>query len=86
MPHSLRVRLKNLERKGELRSEDVDRIIRALDSYEKGNDLILIEIRKNNHDHPFICYLDKRRMLIYESGITVEYAKRLGWIWEEIND
>lgn len=31
MPHSLRVRLKNLEYKGKLEKKDVDRIIEALD-------------------------------------------------------
>lgn len=34
MPHSLRVRLKNLERKGELEKKDIDRIIEALDYFE----------------------------------------------------
>lgn len=30
MPHSLRVRLKNLQRKGELTEKDIDRIFKAL--------------------------------------------------------
>lgn len=31
MPHSLRVRLKNLQRKGELTEKDIDRIFKALE-------------------------------------------------------
>lgn len=34
MPHSLRVRLRNLKHKGELTEKDVDRLITALDYYE----------------------------------------------------
>ena len=35
MPHSLRVRLKNLQRKGELTERDIDRIFKALDQEPK---------------------------------------------------
>lgn len=35
MPHSLRVRLKNLQRKGELTEKDIDRIFKALEQEPK---------------------------------------------------
>ena len=35
MPHSLRVRLKNLQRKGELTEKDIDRIFKALEQEQK---------------------------------------------------
>ena len=35
MPHSLRVKLKNLQRKGELTDKDIDRIFKALEQQDR---------------------------------------------------
>lgn len=43
MPHSLRVRLKNLQRKGELTEKDIDRIFKALDQEPKTGRWIIVD-------------------------------------------
>ena len=46
MPHSLRVRLRNLKHKGELSEDDVNRIITALDYYENSHNSGLETVKK----------------------------------------
>lgn len=78
MPHSLRVRLRNIERKGELEKRDVDRIIEALDYMDN--------VEKHNRElikFMLLFYSEE----VYEKWLEDEaYTQLVEWLnWKEEN-